>query len=101
MQKLVITLVLSYLHLVSGYSQTIPPPYINYQSIIYDVNGSDPNAVLANQSFATYVNIQDELGTLLYKEEHYSSTDLNGKITVKIGDGVYMHGNRLGFTKHE
>lgn len=99
MQKLVITLVLSCLHLVSGYSQTIPPPYINYQSIIYDVNGSNPNAVLANQSFATYVNIQDELGSLLYKEEHYASTDPNGKITVKIGDGVYMQGPITNFNQ--
>jgi hypothetical protein len=40
-------------------SQTIPPPYINYQAVLYDVNGPNPNAVLANQSFATYVNIQD------------------------------------------
>ena len=50
-----------------GFSQTIPPPYINYQAVLYDVNGPNPNSVLANQSFPTYVNIQDELGNLLYK----------------------------------
>jgi hypothetical protein len=82
-----------------GFSQTIPPPYINYQAVLYDVNGSNPNAVLANQSFATYVNIQDELGNLLYKEEHYASTDANGQITVKIGDGVYLQGTITNFNQ--
>jgi hypothetical protein len=82
-----------------GYSQTIPPPYINYQAVLYDVNGPNPNAVLANQSFATYVNIQDELGNLLYKEEHYASTDANGQITVKIGDGVYLQGTITNFNQ--
>jgi hypothetical protein len=82
-----------------GHSQTIPPPYINYQAVLYDVNGSNPNAVLANQSFATYVNIQDELGNLLYKEEHYASTDANGQITVKIGDGVYLQGTITNFNQ--
>jgi hypothetical protein len=66
---------------------------------LYDVNGSNPNAVLANQSFATYVNIQDELGNLLYKEEHYASTDANGQITVKIGDGVYLQGTITNFNQ--
>jgi len=81
------------------FSQTIPPPYINYQAVLYDVNGPNPNAVLANQSFPTYVNIQDELGNLLYKEEHYASTDANGQITVKIGDGVYMQGTITNFNQ--
>ena len=70
-----------------SFSQTIPPPYINYQAVLYDVNGPNPNAVLSNQSFDTYVNIQDELGNLLYKEQHYASTDANGQVTIKIGDG--------------
>ena len=83
----------------SLFSQTIPPPYINYQAVLYDVNGPNPNAVLANQSFATYVNIQDELGNLLYKEEHYASTDANGQITVKIGDGVYLQGTITNFNQ--
>ncbi len=82
-----------------GHSQTIPPPYINYQAVLYDVNGPNPNAVLANQSFSTYVNIQDELGNLLYKEEHYASTDANGQITVKIGDGVYLLGTITNFNQ--
>ena len=83
----------------SLFSQTIPPPYINYQAVLYDVNGPNTNAVLANQSFATYVNIQDELGNLLYKEEHYASTDANGQVTVKIGDGVYMQGTITNFNQ--
>jgi uncharacterized protein (TIGR02145 family) len=83
----------------AGFSQTIPPPYINYQAVLYDINGSNPNAVLANQSFSTYVNIQDELGNLLYKEEHYASTDANGQITVKIGDGVYLQGTITNFNQ--
>jgi hypothetical protein len=83
----------------SLFSQTIPPPYINYQAVLYDVNGPNPNAVLANQSFSTYVNIQDELGNLLYKEEHYASTDANGQITVKIGDGQYMQGAISNFNQ--
>ena len=82
-----------------SFSQTIPPPYINYQAVLYDVNGANPNAVLANQSFSTYVNIQDELGNLLYKEEHYASTDANGQITVKIGDGQYMQGAISNFNQ--
>jgi len=82
-----------------GFSQTIPPPYINYQAVLYDVNGPNPNAVLANQSFPTYVNIQDELGNLLYKEEHYASTDANGQVTVKIGDGVYLQGPITNFNQ--
>jgi hypothetical protein len=89
------TLLLSFF----GFSQTIPPPYINYQAVLYDVNGANPNAVLANQSFPTYVNIQDELGNLLYKEEHYASTDANGQITVKIGDGVYLQGPITNFNQ--
>ncbi len=83
----------------AGFSQTIPPPYINYQAVLYDVNGTNPNAVLANQSFSTFVNIQDELGNLLYKEEHYASTDANGQITVKIGDGVYLQGTITNFNQ--
>ncbi|MFM7667064.1 MAG: hypothetical protein ACKO7D_02630, partial [Bacteroidota bacterium] len=81
------------------FSQTIPPPYINYQAVLYDVNGPNPNAVLANQSFSTYVNLQDELGNLLYKEEHYASTDANGQVTVKIGDGVYLQGPITNFNQ--
>ena len=82
---------------LSLHGQTIPPPYINYQAVLYDVNSANPNAVLANQSFPTFVNIQDELGNLLYKEEHYASTDANGLITVKMGDGVYMAGPITNF----
>jgi hypothetical protein len=97
MKSLIAIFVLCYSFL--GQSQTIPPPYINYQAVLYDVNGPNPNAVLANQSFATYVNIQDELGNLLYKEEHYASTDANGQITVKIGDGVYLQGTITNFNQ--
>ncbi len=76
-----------------GFSQTIPPPYINYQAVLYDVNSANPNTPLTNQSFTTFVNINDELGNLLYREEHYASTDANGLITVKIGDGAYDAGS--------
>ena len=76
-----------------GFSQTIPPPYINYQAVLYDVNSANPNTPLTNQSFTTFVNINDELGNLLYREEHYASTDANGLITVKIGDGAYVAGS--------
>jgi len=101
MKKLLFTLALSLCSMLhvpcSAYAQTIPPPYINYQAVLYDVNSANPNAVLANQSFPTYVNIQDELGNLLYKEEHFASTDANGLITVKMGDGVYMAGPITNF----
>ena len=83
----------------SAYAQTIPPPYINYQAVLYDVNSATPNAVLANQSFQTFVNIQDQLGNLLYKEEHFASTDANGLITVKMGDGVYTAGTITNFNQ--
>jgi len=85
--------------LPSAYAQTIPPPYINYQAVLYDVNSATPNAVLANQSFQTFVNILDQLGNLLYKEEHFASTDANGLITVKMGDGVYTAGTITNFNQ--
>jgi len=93
MKKLLFTsLILLQLAFV-GFSQTIPPPYINYQAVLYDVNSANPNTPLTNQSFTTFVNINDELGNLLYREEHYASTDANGLITVKIGDGAYVAGS--------
>ena len=82
MKKLLFLLTLSLCSLVSAlssaYAQTIPPPYINYQAVLYDVNGANPNNPLINQSFTTFVNINDELGNLLYREEHYASTDTYG-----------------------
>jgi hypothetical protein len=80
-------------------AQTIPPPFINYQAVLYDVNGANPNNPLTNQSFSTFVNINDELGNLLYREEHYASTDANGLITVKMGDGVYTSGSLTNFNQ--
>jgi uncharacterized protein (TIGR02145 family) len=85
--------------LSSAYAQTIPPPYINYQAVLYDVNGANPNNPLINQSFSTFVNINDELGNLLYREEHYASTDANGLITVKMGDGLYTAGPITNFNQ--
>jgi uncharacterized protein (TIGR02145 family) len=83
----------------SLHGQTIPPPFINYQAVLYDVNNPTPNAVFANQSFQTFVNINDELGNLLYREEHYASTDGNGLITVKMGDGLYVAGPITNFNQ--
>ena len=80
-------------------AQTIPPPFINYQAVLYDVNGANPNNPLINQSFTTFVNINDELGNLLYREEHYASTDANGLITVKMGDGLYTAGPITNFNQ--
>jgi hypothetical protein len=82
-----------------GFSQTIPPPYINYQAILYDVTGPNPNAPYALQSFPAYVNLNDELGNLLYREEHFSSTDANGQVTIKIGDGLYLAGPITNFNQ--
>jgi hypothetical protein len=84
---------------LSLHSQTIPPPFINYQAVLYDVNNPIPNSVFANQSFQTFVNINDELGNLLYREEHYASTDGNGLITVKMGDGLYVAGPITNFNQ--
>ncbi len=101
MKKLLFTLVLGLMSFVlcpsSLHGQTIPPPYINYQAVLYDVNGPNPNSPLINQSFSTFVNINDELGNLLYREEHYASTDANGLITVKMGDGLYTAGPITNF----
>ncbi len=83
----------------SAEGQTIPPPFINYQAVLYDVNNPTPNAVFANQSFQTFVNINDELGNLLYREEHYASTDGNGLITVKMGDALYVAGPITNFNQ--
>jgi hypothetical protein len=90
----------SFLFIVfAGFSQTIPPPYINYQAVLYDVNGANPNTPLSNQSFSTFVNINDELGNLVYQEEHYVSTDANGLITIRIGDGIYLAGTIINFNQ--
>jgi hypothetical protein len=103
MKKLLFTLALSLCSLFfapcSAKAQTIPPPYINYQAVLYDVNGANPNSPLTNQSFSTFVNINDELGNLLYREEHYASTDANGLITVKMGDGLYTAGPITNFNQ--
>jgi hypothetical protein len=93
MKKLLFTTLIFLSLAFAGFSQTIPPPYINYQAVLYDVNSANPNTPLTNQSFTTFVNINDELGDLLYREEHYASTDANGLITVKIGDGAYVDGS--------
>ncbi len=81
------------------YSQTTPPSFINYQKVLFDVNAANPNAPLINQSFVTFVNINDELGNLLYREEHFASTDANGLITVKMGDGLYTAGPITNFNQ--
>jgi hypothetical protein len=96
----IIICLLSFLYCQSTLNaQTIPPPFINYQAVLYDVNGANPNNPLTNQSFSTFVNINDELGNLLYREEHYASTDANGLITVKMGDGLYTAGPITNFNQ--
>jgi hypothetical protein len=87
MKKLLFTKLILLSLAFAGFSQTIPPPFINYQAVLYDVNGSTPNSPLTNQSFSTFVNINNETGDLLYREEHFASTDANGLITIKIGGG--------------
>jgi hypothetical protein len=87
MKKLLFTTLIFLSLAFAGFSQTIPPPFINYQAVLYDVNGSTPNSPLTNQSFSTFVNINNETGDLLYREEHFASTDANGLITIKIGGG--------------
>jgi uncharacterized protein (TIGR02145 family) len=103
MKKRLLPLIICLLSLVSCpsslHSQTIPPPFINYQAVLYDVNNPVPNSVFANQSFQTFVNINDELGNLLYREEHFASTDGNGLITVKMGDGSYVAGPITNFNQ--
>ena len=103
MKKLLFLLTLSLYSLLyapySAFTQTIPPQFINYQKVLYDVNSANPNAPLTNQSFTTFVNINDELGNLLYEEEHYASTDVNGLITIKMGDGLYTAGPITNFNQ--
>jgi hypothetical protein len=103
MKKLLLPLIICLLSFVncpsSLHGQTIPPPYINYQAVLYDVNNPIPNSVFANQSFQTFVNINDQLGNLLYREEHFASTDGNGLITVKMGDGSYVAGPITNFNQ--
>jgi hypothetical protein len=91
MKKFLLLIVLTLIGKVAN-AQIIPPPYINYQATLYDVNGPNPNAPYANQSFPAFVNIVNELGTLIYKEEHFASTDANGLVTLKMGDGLYVAG---------
>jgi uncharacterized protein (TIGR02145 family) len=99
LKKLLFTLLILLSLAFVGFSQTIPPPFINYQAVLYDINGANPNAPIVNQSFTTFVNINDELGNLLYREEHYASTDANGLITVKMGDGLYTAGPITNFNQ--
>ena len=68
-------------------------------SMMSDVNSTNPNSPLTYQSFTTFVNINDELGNLLYREEHFASTDVNGLITVKMGDGLYTAGPITNFNQ--
>jgi len=92
MKKLLFTKLILLSLAFAGFSQTIPPPFINYQAVLYDPIQNTP---LTNQSFTTFVNINNELGELLYREEHFASTDANGLFTVKIGDGAYVAGSIL------
>jgi hypothetical protein len=79
--------------------QTIPPPFINYQAVLFDLSSSVANDPFENENVSTFVNISDELGNLLYREEHYASTDGNGLITVKMGDGLYVAGPITNFNQ--
>ena len=99
MKKLLFTTLIFLSLAFVGFSQTIPPPYINYQAVLYDVNSANPNTPLTDTSFTTFVNINDDLGNLLYREEHYASTDANGLITVKMGDGLYTAGTITNFNQ--
>jgi hypothetical protein len=83
----------------SLHGQTIPPPFINYQAVLYDQSSPIPNDPLDYENIQTFVNINDELGNLLYREEHYASTDGNGLITVKMGDGLYVAGPITNFNQ--
>ena len=75
------------------HAQIVPPPYINYQAVLYDVNGPNPNAPYAMELFPAFVNIIDQLGNTVYREEHLASTDQNGVVTLKMGDGLYLSGS--------
>ena len=99
MKKQIFTTVLLLSIVFAAQTQTIPPPFINYQKVLFDVNSTNPTAPLTNQSFSTFVNINDELGNLLYREEHFASTDANGLITVKMGDGLYTAGPITNFNQ--
>ena len=83
----------------SLHGQTIPPPFINYQAVLYDQSSPIPNDPLDNENIQTFVNINDELGNPLYREEHFASTDGNGLITVKMGDGLYVAGPITNFNQ--
>jgi hypothetical protein len=65
MKKLLFLILLSLAF--KGFSQNIPPPFINYQNVLYDydVKRANPNTPLFNQSFSTFVINNDELGSLL------------------------------------
>jgi hypothetical protein len=83
--------ILTFLAISTAFSQTIPPPYINYQATLYDVNGPNPNAPYQG-SLTAFINITNELGTLIYQEEHFVTSDPNGLVTIKMGDGLYVAG---------
>jgi hypothetical protein len=82
---------LTFIVVFNAFSQTIPPPYINYQATLYDVSGPNPNAPYQGPLTA-FINITNELGTLIYQEEHFVTSDQNGLVTIKMGDGLYVAG---------
>ena len=72
-----------------------PPQGINYQAVLYDIEGSQmpgvdaENLVLANQDIRVRFTILKDTynGTEVYSEDHQTTTDSYGLFTLVIGQG--------------
>lgn len=67
------------------------PNSFNYQAVIRD----NSNKLLINQDVGIKISILDgsASGAVLYSETHAESTNANGIINLKIGEGTYVSGD--------
>jgi hypothetical protein len=72
-------------------AQTVPPEYIMYEKTIFDP--TNPTIILPNYSTQFWVSIYDQVGNLIFKELHFLTTENNGNVEIKIGDGLFVSGS--------
>lgn len=93
MLRIIILCLLAVISLVS-FGQA-PPQGINYQAVLYDIEGSElpgvdaSNIVLANKQIKVRFSILagSESGTQVYQEDHLTETDAYGLFSLVIGQG--------------
>jgi len=71
-------------------AQIVPPEYIMYEKTIF--NPSSPTNVLPSFSSHFWVSIRDQVGNLIFREEHFLTTENDGDVIIKVGDGLFVGG---------